>query len=65
MRTYVFVNFNGWSQEFYFKMPYKKFHEYWTNQIAGVGYVSLYDEENKYVIINPSQCGTITINKVD
>jgi hypothetical protein len=63
-KTLVFVQFNGWSQEFYFKIPYKEFHKHWTNQIVGVGYVSLFDENGKFVIINPSQCGYITIENV-
>jgi hypothetical protein len=59
MRTNVYICFNGGSFDYVFNTTISEFVKTWNNQVNGCGFFSGFDAENKFIVINPSNCGLI------
>lgn len=57
----VEVMFNGASNLYEFDMEHERFMEKWGHNINEVGYFQAYEKTGHWIVINPSQCGTIDI----
>jgi hypothetical protein len=59
VKTSVYICFNGAAFDYVFDAPLDIFIKSWNNQINGCGYFVGYDINQKYIIINPSNCGLV------
>lgn len=60
----VIVYFNGAYNYYYFLMDIESFMKRWHNHLNIAGYFEGNDQEGRYIVINPSNCGTIEIKEV-